>query len=293
MHALPYQAVSRTTTTTPHTDHTMTKTSTLDLALAEPGTVFRCRDGTLLRFTNRITASDHDRQYRFEVIGVTQFTTGNPIEVFRFRDGSFSTDISGRDIVDVDDDRSEVDLSKCAPNQLVRLRNNSLSKYHSRTIGPNDGRPYKVGAFYYDRNGKTTVASGGSPSAFDVVQVLSVFAETPAPPPPRGIPMETAVVGSRFRRRDGKITTFIKKDPTNVQYPYKCECGGITDTYTDRGFYMSGNSATNPKDLIATFSVSRDTPITRGEAVSALTKLVAKLKKDDADKAKVLLTALK
>lgn len=292
MQALPYQTVSRTTTTTPHTDRTMT--STIDLTLAEPGTVFRCRDGTLLRFTNRVVGSVQDRQYRFEVVGVTHHSTGAPIEVFRFRDGAFSTDISGRDIVAIDDSLPGVDLSKCLPNQLVRLRNNSLSKYNSRTIGPNDGRPYKVGPFYYDRSGKTTVAGGSTQSAFDVVQILSAFAETPAaPPPPRGIPMETVAVGSRFRRRDGKISTFVKFDPSNQQYPYKCECGGLSDTYTDRGFYMSGNSATNPKDLMTPFSVTRDTPITRAEAASALTLLVEKLKKDDADKAKVLLTALK
>lgn len=291
MQALPYQAVPRTTTTTPHPHDKMT--STIDLTLAEPGTIFRCRDGTLLKFTNRVVGSVQDRQYRFEVVGVTQHSTGSPLEVFRFRDGAFSTDVSGRDIVAVDHSLPEVDLSKCSPNQLVRLRNNSIAKYCSRTIGPNDGRPYKVGPFYYDRSGKTTVACG-SQSAFDVVQVLSAFAETPAaPPPPRGIPMETVAVGSRFRRRDGKLTTFVKVDPANKAFPYKCECDGVADTYTDRGFYMSGQTATNPKDLMTPFLVTRDTPITRAEAVSALTKLVAKLKKGDADKAKILLTALK
>lgn len=270
----------------------MNETSTLDLTLAEPGTVFRCRDGTRVRFTNRVIGSEQHGKFRFEIVGVTHHASGAPMEVFRFQNGAFSTDISGRDVVAVENIPSDVDLSKCVPGQLVRLRNNSISKYSSRTIGPNDGRPYKVGAFYYDQKGRTTV--GGSTSAFDVVHILSAVAETPAPPPPpRGIPMEGVEAGARFRRRDGKISTFVKLDPANQQYPYKCECGGVSDTYTDRGFYMSGSSSTNPKDLVSMFVVSRDTPVTREEALSALTKLVAKLKKEDADKAKILLTVLK
>lgn len=272
----------------------MNEPSTLDLTLVEPGTVFRCRDGTRVRFTNRVIGSEQHGKFRFEIVGVTHHASGAPMEVFRFQNGAFSTDISGRDVVAVDDSPTDVDLSKCVPGQLVRLRNNSISKYSSRTIGPNDGRPYKVGAFYYDQKGRTSV--GGSTSAFDVVQVLSAVTsqvEPAPPPPPRGIPMEGVEVGTRFRRRDGKISTLVKFDPQNRQYPYRCESGGVSDTYTERGFYMSGSSATNPKDLMSMFVVSRDTPVTREEAVSALTKLVAKLNKGDADKAKVLLTVLK